>query len=104
MARLLLVKSPAATTSLKAPKKPEPSMASMRGMRMTVDMAVRTEYRLGASKFSPICLPDMVFLDRTPRAEDETLDSMAAARASQVKLSSFMEAMPTPPMMGRRVM
>ncbi len=47
--------------------------------------------------------PDMVFLERTPRAEEETFESIAAARARKVKESSFMEAMATPPMMGRRV-
>ena len=49
-------------------------------------------------------LSGLVFLERTPRAEEETLESMAEARARKVKESSFMEAMATPPMIGRRVM
>jgi hypothetical protein len=97
------VKSPAATRLLNAGKNPVPSMASMRGIRMTVDMAVSTAYRFCASRFSPIFFPLMVFLERTPRAAEETLDNIAEARAKKVKDSSFMDAIATPPIIGRRV-
>jgi len=104
MARLLVVKSPPAATFLKAVKKEVPSRAKQVGMRMAVDMAVKTAYKFWASRFSPIFFPDMVFLERTPRAAEETLESMADARASVVKESSFMDAMATPPIMGINVM
>ena len=45
----------------------------------------------------------MVFLESTPRAAEETLESIAEARARKVKESSFMDAIATPPIMGRRV-
>ena len=101
--RLLLVKDPPATAALKAGKNPVPSMASIMGIKIRVDMAVSTADRFCASRFSPIFFPLMVFLDRTPRREDDTFDNMAAARARKVKESSFMEAIATPPMIGRRV-
>eukprot|EP00732_Lithocolla_globosa_P004876 Lithocolla_globosa_v1_NODE_4700_length_1383_cov_16.280120.p3 type:complete len:101 gc:universal NODE_4700_length_1383_cov_16.280120:448-750(+) len=72
-------------------------------MRMAVDMAVKTAYKFCASRFSPIFFPDMVFLERTPRAAEETLESIAEARARKVKDNSFIEAMATPPMMGSNV-
>jgi hypothetical protein len=88
---------------LKAENIPVPSIANIIGIKIKLAIAVKTAYKFWASMFSPIFFPDIVFLERTPRAEDETFESMAEARARTVKESSFMEAMATPPMIGSKV-
>jgi len=53
--------------------------------------------------FSLTDLPLMVFLESTPSAAELRLLSLAAPRARKVKLSSFMDAMATPPMIDKSV-
>lgn len=78
------------------------SMTSEIGVSTMKAIIVSTAYRLTSFMFSPI--PElMVFLARMPRNAEETLESMAAKKPSQVNESSLRDARATPPTMGRSV-
>ena len=49
-----------------AVKKSFPSTANQVGMKVAVDMAVKTVHKLWTSRFLPIFFPDTVFLERMP--------------------------------------
>ena len=54
--------------------------------------------------FSPTDPPPIAFFESTPRSEKATFDPIAKAKQSHVNDRSAAEAIPTPPMTGRRHM